>query len=87
MKADVYLSRIYWNRSLADFFFREQSYKTLEEFVNGSSLEASHMLDLLDERTEHSDIDDVEEMFYENSVEEIAEEFGISELFEDNDDE
>jgi hypothetical protein len=58
MKADVYLSQIYWNRSLADFFFREQSYKTLEEFVNGSSLEASHMLDLLDERTEDSDIDD-----------------------------
>jgi len=73
----VYVSNIYWNKGLGSFFFREQSMKTLEELINRSTMSGDAVLSVLDEKTEEYDIDDVEEQFYEMSVEDIAEVFGI----------
>lgn len=77
MKAEVTISNIYWNNSLSDFFFRDQAYNTLEELVKRSTMNGAETLDALDEATDDMDIDDVEEMFYSESVEHCAEEFGI----------
>lgn len=77
MVANVTISNIYWNASLASFFFREQAMNTLEELVKRSSLGGSDTLDILDDRTEDMDIDEVEETFYNDSVEECAERFDI----------
>lgn len=85
MKAEVTISNIYWNNGLSNFFFREQAYKTLEELVTRSTTSGQDTLDALDEATDDMDIDDVEEMFYSESVEYCAEEFGIE--FEDEEDE
>ena len=87
MKADVTISNIYWNKVLADFFFREQAMKALEELVNKSSMSGEAVLQALNEETEDLDLDDVEEDFYDSSVEELAEEFDIPLLIEDEDDE
>lgn len=86
MKAEVTISNIYWNKSLSDFFFRDQAYKTLEELVKRSTMSGQDTLAALDEATEDMDIDDVGEMFYSESVEYCADEFGI-ELKEDEEDE
>lgn len=85
MKAEVTISNIYWNKGLSNFFFREQAYTTLEELVTRSTMSGQDTLDALDEATDDMDIDDVEEMFYSESVEYCAEEFGIE--LEDEEDE
>lgn len=86
MKAEVTISNIYWNKSLSDFFFRDQAYKTLEELVERSTMSGQDTLDALDEATDDMDIDDVEETFYSESVEHCADEFDI-ELEEEEDEE
>ncbi len=77
MTANLSISNIYWNRSLANFFFRDQAYKSLEELVNGSKESGQEVLDKLDTLTEDEDIDDVEENFYSQSVETLADMYDI----------
>lgn len=77
MKAEVKISSIYWYKGLGNFFFRDQAYETLEELINRSTMSGPDTLDALDEATGDMDIDDVEEMFYSESVEYCADEFGI----------
>lgn len=84
MKAEVTISNIYWNKSLSNFFFRDQAYKALNELVTRSTMSGQDTLDALDEATDDMDIDDVEETFYSESVEYCAEEFDI-ELEEEED--
>jgi hypothetical protein len=85
MKADVTIQNIYWNCDLGKFFFRSQSYKTLEELVYQSAMGDRATLELLDEWSDGLELDEVEEMFYSESVESIATEIGI-ELDEDEED-
>lgn len=84
MKAEVTISNIYWNKSLSNFFFRDQAYETLEELVKRSAMNGHDTLDALDDATEDMSIDDVEEIFYSESVEYCAEKFDI-ELEEEED--
>ena len=87
MKANITISNIYWNNGLRDFFFREQANNTLEEFINRSSLDGEHTLNALDDLTDGMDIDGVEELFYEMSVDEVANELGFYDLEELDDEE
>ena len=77
MKAEVTISNIYWNKGLSDFFFRNQALSTLEELVSRSFLCGQDKLDALDDATDGMDIDEVEEIFYSESVEYCADVFGI----------
>lgn len=86
MKAEVTISNIYWNKSLSNFFFREQAYETLEDLVERSTMSGEATLSALDDMTEDMDIDDVEEMFYSYRTDYIAEDFGI-ELEDEEEDE
>ena len=86
MKATVTISNIYWNKSLSGFFFRDQSYTTLEKLVNNAAMDGQSVLNALDSQTDDDDLDDVEEDFYNMSVEELAERYGID-LEESDDDE
>lgn len=85
MKAEVTMSQIWFNKSLSNFFFRDQAYETLEELVKRSAMNVQDTLDALDDATDDMDIDDVEETFYSESVECCADEFGIE--LEDEEDE
>jgi len=85
MVANVTFSNIYCNNSLRNFFWREQSMDTLEELMSRSTMADDDILELLDERTETEDIDEVEEDFYSLSVEELADNYGIE--LQDEDDE
>lgn len=84
MKAEVTISNIYWDKGLSNFFFRDQALSTLEELMRRSTMSGAETLDALNDATDDMDIDDVEEMFYSESAEYCAEEFGI-ELEEEED--
>ena len=78
MKAEVTFSELWQNESLMSFFFREQSIRTLEELLEkvADKWAAIHVIEVHAEINNYS-VDDVEEMFYEYSIEELAEEFGL----------
>ena len=78
MKAEVTFSELWWNESLMSFFFREQSIRTLDELLEkvADKRAAINAIEVHAEISDYS-VDDVEEMFYEYSVEELADEFGL----------
>ena len=85
MKTEIKISTIYWNGSLCDYFFREQSKRTFEELVSRAK-DGDSFLSRLDDITDGMDLDEVEEMFYQDSVEEIARELEIEDLIEEEND-
>ena len=86
MKAEVTFSELYWNESLMSFFFRKQSIRTLDELMEkvADKMDAINAIEVHAEINNYS-VDDVEEMFYEYSVEELADEFGLQIESEDED--
>lgn len=78
MKAEITFEQVYWNHSLMDFFFRTQSEKTLEELID-RAIDKQEAVEKISENAEwdYEDLDELEEDFYELSVEELAEKFGI----------
>ena len=86
MKAEVTFSELYWNESLMSFFFREQSIRTLDELLEkvADKRAAINAIEVHAEINNYS-VDDVEEMFYEYTVEELAREFDL-ELESDDED-
>lgn len=68
MKAELTFTQLCFNTSLREFFFREQAWENVEDLLNKS--EASW--DDLDNATEEMDLDEVEEMFYSESLQDCA---------------
>ena len=87
MKAEITFSQLYWNHSLMNYFFRSQSENTLNELLDRAE-DRQTAVSLIDEYSEfnYSDLDYLEEDFYNESVETLATMFGI-ELSEEEDDE
>ena len=79
MKAEITTFQLYWNRSLLDFFFREQASRTLEELFKHASCDSMQVSDIIDDYVcmNDIDVDTFEEMCYDMSVKELAEEIGI----------
>ena len=86
MKAEVTFSELWWNESLMSFFFRKQSIMALDELLEkvADKRAAINAIEVHAEINGYS-VDDVEEMFYEYSVEELAEEFGLQIESDDED--
>ena len=87
MKAEITFGQLYHNNSLMDFFFRQQSKNTLDELMKrvDSPMQA---IELIDSYVDDNDIDadELDEIFYNDSIEDISEMFGI-ELNEESDEE
>lgn len=79
MKAEITFSQLWYNPSILGFFFRSQSENTLEELMRRTSLSSDDVCDRIDTYADNYeiDLDTIEEMFYNDSIEELAEEFGI----------
>lgn len=88
MRIEIDFGRVYNTKFLLNYFFRSQSEKTLDELINRAVDDISIVLGAIDSYAEQNnyDIDDIEEMFYEDSVEKIAKEIGI-ELKEEEEEE
>lgn len=78
MKAEITFSQLYWNHSLMNFFFRDQAERTLNDLMD-RAVDKPGAIEAVEEYadTYDYDVDAIEEMFYDESVESLAEEFGI----------
>ena len=88
MKINISFRGLYLRRSLFEYCFREQSEKTLDELINRSSKGFNFALDAIERYADENNLDvyDIDKMFYNKSVEDIAKEIGI-ELKEEEEDE
>ena len=86
MKAEITFKQLFWNDSLTNFFLREQARRHLNELFNRAYCSGMRLESIISDYVEENDIDadGLDEMLYDYSVEELAEEFGI-ELIEDKD--
>ena len=87
MKAEITFSQVWSNPSVRRFWFREQSENTLRELVDLAE-DWDKAEELIEDYANNNFIglDEIEEMFYEDSVYELAKEFEI-ELIDDEEDE
>lgn len=79
MRIEISFESLYFSQRLYYYFFREQSRDTLEDLIYFSKVNTHSVLGAIDYYAEQNDydIDDIDEMFYNDSVEEIAHELGI----------
>ena len=86
MRAEITFKKLFWNESLTNFFLREQARRHLNELFNRASCSGMQLEGIISDYIEGDDIDAdcLDELLYDYSVEELAEEFGI-ELIEDKD--
>lgn len=78
MKAEITVKELYYNPAVKDFFFRAQAYDTLAELLDRAG-DHQTTLDTIDEFAEiqNYDLDELEELFYSEEVEDIADLIGI----------
>ena len=76
MKAEVNFSQVYYNSSLMSFFFRNQSEKTLDELLEKCTESNDLIFNAIENYSD--DLDEIEELFYNESLEDIAEELGLT---------
>ena len=77
MKIDISFTNLYLHKQMFDYFFREQSNKTVNELISRSGDDILLVLDAVDRYDNDYNVEDIEKMFYEDSVEEIAKKIGI----------
>ena len=73
MKTEITLKQLYWNPSVLDFFFREQSKKEFENLVNSAN-DLESLFNAIEDLFEN--LDEFEEFLYNDSLEEIQEYLG-----------
>ena len=79
MKADLTFSQLWANPSVLGFFFRSQSERTLFELHDKVAGYWSDAEEKIDDYADdwNLDVEQLEEMFYEESVEQLADDFEI----------
>ena len=82
MRTDVTLKQLYYNNSLLNYFFRTQAQDTFNELLDRAEDSVEDVLEQLSLHFEDMELDYVEEIFYNDQVQEIADTYGIS-LMED----
>ena len=86
MKSDfLTLRKLYYNPDVFAFFLRSQSEETFKELLRNVKETANIACDLIEDYCD--DLDTLEEMLYNDSIEELAEAFGLTllETYEDED--
>ena len=79
MRIEISFEALYFSKRLYYYFFREQSRDTLEDLIYFSKVDTHSVLGAIDSYAEQNDydIDDIDEMLYNDSIEEIAHKLGI----------
>lgn len=77
MKVEITFRDLSNCESVRNYFWRTQSQQTLEELIERSVKDREDTLNALDEQLGEYNMFDVEESFYQDSVEELAEQFNI----------
>jgi hypothetical protein len=81
MKVNLTISQLYYNVSILNFFFRTQAkndFNKLFESVNESEQTVFEAIENYSD-----DLDEIEELFYNDSIEEICEQLRLTLIEED----
>ena len=76
MKADLTLANCYYNNSLMNFFFRNQATETLIELLETVEDDINQISDNAENYTD--DLDEIEELLYNESIQDIIEILNLS---------
>ena len=81
MKSDSLTVRaLYYNSSIKNFFLRSQAENTFDELFNKVEESADDVINAMEDYSD--DLDTIEEMLYSDSIEALADAFGLT-LIED----
>ena len=67
---------LYYNPSIKGFFFRTQAENTFEELFDKVEESADEVINVMEDYSD--DLDIIEEMLYNDSIEELADAFGLT---------
>ena len=76
MKAELTIKQLYYNSSIINFFFRTQSENTFSELFEAVEESQDDVFDAIENYSE--DLDEVEELFYNESIPDLCEIFGLT---------
>ena len=76
MKAELTIKQLYYNSSIINFFFRTQSENTFSELFEAVEEPQSEVFEAIENYSE--DLDEVEELFYNESIPDLCEIFGLT---------
>ena len=85
MKAELTIKQLYYNTSLMNFFFRTQAKNTFNELLEKCEESNDAIFEAIENYTD--DLDTIEEMMYNDSIEEIATELGLTMTEEEEEEE
>ena len=76
MRVEVTMSEVYNNYSLLNFFFRNQAKETFKELFESVQEDSSEVLNAIENYSDN--LDEIEELFYSESIEDLCEIFGLT---------
>ena len=76
MKVEVTMSEVYNNYSLLNFFFRNQAQETFKELFESVEESISEVFNAIENYSDN--LDEIEELFYSESIEDLCEIFGLT---------
>ena len=80
MKAGISISQVYYNVSVLNFFFRIQSEKTFNDLFDNVEESTEEVFLCIENYTD--DLDEFEEMCYNESIYDIINELGLTDITE-----
>ena len=81
MRVELTMSDVYNNYSLLSFFFRNQAKETFNELFESVQEDSSEVLNAIENYSDN--LDEIEELFYSESIEDLCEIFGLTLISED----
>lgn len=81
MNAQLSISDLYYNKSLLNFFFRAQSENEFNNLFDSVEEDTEEVFNAIDSYSD--DLDCIEEMFYNDSIEEIISNLGLTAIEEE----
>ena len=84
MTAEITMRQIWWNDSVRNFFFREQAQDTLDDLMDAVVEDTEEILDAIEDYTD--DLDEVEELLYNEPLDELVEIFNLTPMDVDDED-
>ena len=81
MRVEVTMSEVYYNCTLLSFFFRNQAKETFKELFESVQEDSSEVLNAIENYSDN--LDEIEELFYSESIEDLCEIFGLTLISED----
>ena len=76
MKAEITIKQLYFNSSILNFFFRTQAENTFNELFEKVAESTEQVFEAIENYSD--DLDEVEEMFYNDTIEEICGTLGLT---------